>query len=449
IQPNTPYCVSGFIEPLRSASGLCGPKNNNATCLGTDFQCCNSQTWTCGNSTQDCAAGTCYEGACPGDIVWSTDGTRGDQFGGRLCAGIWGDCCNFDGKCGTGAAFCGTDSCQSGNCTWANLPPTGPPGWNFGNSTDGTCGGANGMTCGSLFGECCNKDNVCGSLPSDCGVGCQPNYGTCNTVTSSSSTSSSTTKTSSSVTTSSSTSTLAAISSLPSYGQTCFNNVIGQYSSLGCSSPDPSCLCSNVNFGYGIRDCSNGACGTAIASTVIAYETAYCSSALATRSSATASSKTTTTTTQPSMPTSTDGKCGANINGATCKGSTFGNCCSVKGNCGSTPAFCGTTNLCQAGFGTCTPISTNRKCGSASTSNAISTTTGIEALPSCGQTCFNNMLGQYSSLGYATADPACLCQNINFYYGLRDCSNAVCGSDTNAVSTILAFESSYCASATA
>ncbi|KAF8847604.1 hypothetical protein BDZ45DRAFT_607227 [Acephala macrosclerotiorum] len=171
IQPNTPYCVSGFIEPLRSASGLCGPKNNNATCLGTDFQCCNSQTWTCGNSTQDCAAGTCYEGACPGDIVWSTDGTCGDQFGGRLCAGIWGDCCNFDGKCGTGAAFCGTDSCQSGNCTWANLPPTGPPGWNFGNSTDGTCGGANGMTCGSLFGECCNKDNVCGSLPSDCGVG--------------------------------------------------------------------------------------------------------------------------------------------------------------------------------------------------------------------------------------------------------------------------------------
>jgi hypothetical protein len=49
-------------------------------------------------------------------------------------------------------------------------PPTRPLGWNFGNSTDGTYGGANGMTCGSLFGECCNKDNVCGSLPSDCEV---------------------------------------------------------------------------------------------------------------------------------------------------------------------------------------------------------------------------------------------------------------------------------------
>lgn len=179
---------------------------------------------------------------------------------------------------------------------------------------------------------------------------------------------SSTTYPSTSVTKSSSTTTLPVISSLPSCGQLCFNNLIGQYSSLGCSSPDPSCLCSNVNFGFGIRDCSNGACGTAVASTVIAYESAYCSSALATRR----------------------------------------------------------------------PVTT-----------ATPTATGVASLPSCGQTCFNNMLGQYSSLGCATADPACLCKNINFYYGLRDCSNAVCGSDTNAVLTILAFESSYCASATA
>ncbi|OBT74629.1 hypothetical protein VF21_06412 [Pseudogymnoascus sp. 05NY08] len=141
IKPNTPYCVSGFIEPLRSTSGKCGPKNNNATCLGTDFQCCNSQTWTCGNSTQDCAAGTCYEGACPGDTVYSTDGTCGDAFGGRMCAGTWGDCCNFSGKCGTGAAFCAADKCQSGNCTWPDSTTT-PPDWTYGNSTDGTCGSA-------------------------------------------------------------------------------------------------------------------------------------------------------------------------------------------------------------------------------------------------------------------------------------------------------------------
>ncbi|KAH6692832.1 hypothetical protein BKA61DRAFT_637637 [Leptodontidium sp. MPI-SDFR-AT-0119] len=343
IQPNTPYCVSGFLEPLRSTSGLCGPKNNNATCLGTDFQCCNSQTWTCGNSTQDCAAGTCYEGACAGDTVWSTDGTCGEQFGDRSCAGIWGDCCNFDGKCGTGASFCGADKCQSGNCISVRTS----------SSTK--------QTSSSVTTSSTAKTTSSVKISTTSSTA-KPTSSVKTT------TSSSATKTSTSVTKSSSTTTLPAISSLPSCGQLCFNNLIGQYSSLGCSSPDPSCLCSNVNFGFGIRDCSNGACGTAVASTVIAYESAYCSSALATRR----------------------------------------------------------------------PVTT-----------ATPTATGVASLPSCGQTCFNNMLGQYSSLGCATADPACLCKNINFYYGLRDCSNAVCGSDTNAVSTILAFESSYCASATA
>jgi hypothetical protein len=169
----------------------------------------------------------------------------------------------------------------------------------------------------------------------------------------------------SSATASSTTSSITTgIAALPSCGQTCFNNLIGQYSTLGCSSPDPSCLCSNVNFGYGIRDCSNGACGTAVASTVIAYEAVYCSSALATRSS------------------------------------------------------------------TATP-----------------TATGIGALPSCGQTCFNNLIGQYSTLGCSSPDPACLCKNINFYYGIRDCSNGACG--TAVASTVIAYESAYCASATA
>jgi hypothetical protein len=47
------------------------------------------------------------------------------------------------------------------------------------------------------------------------------------------------------------------LGALPSCGQTCFNNVQAQYSALGCSSPsDAYCLCNNVNFGYGIRDCA-------------------------------------------------------------------------------------------------------------------------------------------------------------------------------------------------
>lgn len=73
VQPYTEYCVSGcefppkapgillliemltrittsVIEPLRATDGKCGPLNRNATCLGTDNQCCNAETWTCGST---------------------------------------------------------------------------------------------------------------------------------------------------------------------------------------------------------------------------------------------------------------------------------------------------------------------------------------------------------------------------------------------------------------
>ena len=103
--------------------------------------------------------------------------------------------------------------------------------------------------------------------------------------------------------------------------------------------------------------------------TTSASSTSTASSTVSKSTASTTSSSKPTTTTPAALPTSTDGKCGAN--GATCKGSTFGNCCSVKGNCGSTPAFCGVSNLCQPGFGTCTPLSTDGKCGSASSTGAM------------------------------------------------------------------------------
>ncbi len=170
------------------------------------------------------------------------------------------------------------------------------------------------------------------------------------------------------VTTSAPASTPTAISDLPACGQTCFSNMFAQYSALGCSSADPGCLCQNMNFYYGIRDCSNGACGTDVASTVISFESAYCSSVLATAT----------------VPTVT------------------------------TPA---------------------------------ATPTAISDLPACGQTCFSNMLAQYSALGCTSPDPACVCKNINFYFGIRDCSNGACGADV--ATTVINFESAYCASATA
>lgn len=124
---------------------------------------------------EDCAPGTCFEGACPGHKIYSTDGTCGPVDNSlRLCAGKWGDCCDFNGTCGTGPDYCGADKCSFGNCVRpANFgirEPLGP--WpKMGNTTDGTCGEPNKFSCNVVFGNCCNKDGVCGSDASDCGEG--------------------------------------------------------------------------------------------------------------------------------------------------------------------------------------------------------------------------------------------------------------------------------------
>ncbi|KAI2631340.1 hypothetical protein GGS26DRAFT_591223 [Hypomontagnella submonticulosa] len=197
IKPNTAYCVAGFHEPLRAWDGLCGPKHNNATCIGTDKQCCNSETWQCGDSEEDCQAGTCYEGACESAIVdnFTLDGKCGPENGGQKCGGKWGDCCNFSGVCGTGNDFCDDGKCESGNCTLLldiqssvesddSKVSTKSSPWQTGTTRDGTCGGPNHYTCDVLYGSCCSPEGVCGSEEEQCGNGCQSKYGKCNNGTS-------------------------------------------------------------------------------------------------------------------------------------------------------------------------------------------------------------------------------------------------------------------------
>lgn len=59
-------------------------------------------------------------------------------------------------------------------------------------------------------------------------------------------------------------------------------------------------------------------------------------------------------------------RCGAAFR-LTCRGSSFGNCCSRHGYCGSTSGYCG--EGCQNGWGSCgsnsPTISRNGRCGSA------------------------------------------------------------------------------------
>ena len=47
--------------------------------------------------------------------------------------------------------------------------------------------------------------------------------------------------------------------------------------SLGCPDAQADCLCRNADFGFGVRDCANQACGDAAAAQqVSAYGTQYC-----------------------------------------------------------------------------------------------------------------------------------------------------------------------------
>lgn len=57
----------------------------------------------------------------------------------------------------------------------------------------------------------------------------------------------------------------------------CVNNMIGLATNLGCTSQsDATCLCKNINFYNGLRDCSSQACSAAEAAQVVLYGQAYC-----------------------------------------------------------------------------------------------------------------------------------------------------------------------------
>jgi hypothetical protein len=72
-----------------------------------------------------------------------------------------------------------------------------------------------------------------------------------------------------------------SLNDLPTCGQTCVNNMINIASTqFGCAVGDITCYCTNANFGYGVRDCSNEACSAEDAAKVIGYGTSFCANAV-------------------------------------------------------------------------------------------------------------------------------------------------------------------------
>ncbi|KAK4963851.1 hypothetical protein LTR66_012614, partial [Elasticomyces elasticus] len=68
------------------------------------------------------------------------------------------------------------------------------------------------------------------------------------------------------------------LASLPQCGQQCINNMLQiATSQFGCAPGNVTCYCTNQNFGYGIRDCSNAACTPDQAASVMSFGASYCS----------------------------------------------------------------------------------------------------------------------------------------------------------------------------
>ncbi|KAJ0165699.1 Chitin deacetylase [Colletotrichum tanaceti] len=210
-------------------------------------------------------------------------------------------------------------------------------------STDGQCGVGKGRQCtGSAFGNCCSQYNFCGSTSGHCGTGCQSAFGTCNAGSASSAGSSAGSSSRASSAAAGGSSTASSTGALPTSS-----------APTGVSSTNPAAAtntrlstsgeCGGTNgfncLGSNFGDCCSpyNYCGNT---------TAHCDTGCQSTFGRCSGSGTGT-----NVQVSLNGNCGPANGGASCAGSSFGNCCSSYGYCGSSSAFCGTG--CQSGFGTC------------------------------------------------------------------------------------------------
>ncbi|KAH7117300.1 hypothetical protein EDB81DRAFT_952826 [Dactylonectria macrodidyma] len=294
-----------------------------------------------------------------GDAIppWQTgiiteDGTCGSATPGWVCSPSWGACCSKDGQCGRSTAFCGA-GCQVGygNCN-APAPPAPGPG---SPSPDGSCGGTKQYKCtGATYGDCCSSSGFCGDTAGHCGSGCQTLFGTC--------------KDTGNVTTDGHCGPTGA-------DKTCLGSTYGNCCSSGGFCGDsadhcgPGCLVAFGNCTIAANVTTDGTCGSKNGKICKGSGYGDCCSSSGFCGSATdhcgaGCQLTFGNCTGGASDISTDGDCGTK-NGKTCKGSTFGDCCSSSGFCGATSGHCSAG--CQSGFGTCSTgagdISTDGSCG--------------------------------------------------------------------------------------
>ncbi|KAK6857967.1 hypothetical protein PG995_005666 [Apiospora arundinis] len=288
--------------------------------------------------------------------VETIDGTCGGTTG-FVCTPTWGSCCSKDGMCGRSSKFCG-EGCQpsAGNC---NAPPVKPPGPGS-MSPDGSCGGSNQFNCtGSAFGDCCSANGFCGKTTAHCGSTCQPLFGTCgppSNISEDGACGGSSKKTCLGSTFGACCSSGGWCGATTDHCSTGCQSAFGACTSVGGGNPPPSGDTStDGSCGANGKTCKGSVFGECCSASGFCGDSeAHCGPGCQFSASGNC--------TAADSNVSVDGTCGAN--GKTCKGSTFGDCCSSSGFCGSTSGHC--TAGCQSGFGTCSgagDVSVDGSCG--------------------------------------------------------------------------------------
>ncbi|KAK7529762.1 uncharacterized protein J3D65DRAFT_561899 [Phyllosticta citribraziliensis] len=359
-------CVNAPSGPCCSLYGYCG---TGASFCGVGCQSlygvCNSTSSSVLSSATPASSGVSEASSSPSSSAPASTfpaGACGPDAGGQTCENApSGPCCSQYGYCGTGDSFCGA-GCQAGfgQCNSTSSPSlaqssdqssslvssgtsSSPPVSTF---PAGACGlTAGGQNCANApNGPCCSQYDYCGTGDGFCGVGCQADFGECNSASPLSSSLPSSTETAPSFVSSSPATSVAPSSSSPA----------STFPAGACGPTAGDQDCANAPSGpccsqYGFCGTGEGFCG---AGCQAAYGECNSTSPSSSPISSQAATPSLPSSGSPSASSYPEGACGPTAGGQNCANAPSGPCCSQYGFCGRDDGFCGAG--CQAEFGDCT-----------------------------------------------------------------------------------------------
>ncbi|CAI9634080.1 carbohydrate esterase family 4 protein [Alternaria burnsii] len=185
-----------------TTDGSCGAANGGMTCIGFNgpaglSECC-SQYGYCGNTDIYCGTG-CQAGfgKCGAQDVSSASSSvaASSTPAPSSSADVSKDTVSSStvlSSSATASSDASTTIDASSSASQVSSAPSATPTTSGERSRDGSCGGVKGYTCvgfSTLEGvksECCSAWGYCGSSEDHCGAGCNPIYGNCPSVSSSS-----------------------------------------------------------------------------------------------------------------------------------------------------------------------------------------------------------------------------------------------------------------------